>query len=58
MSTTGGEYFLGLFLTIFEDTDDRIRIVGGFQGGEPAVMIDYFLDVKKGLDFLSLDVRT
>ena len=49
---------MGLFLTIFEDTDDRIGIVNGLQGGEPAVVVDYFLNVKKALDFLSLDVRT
>jgi len=58
VSTAGGEYFLGLFLTIFEDTNDGMGEVGGFQGGEPAVVVDYFLNVKKALDFLSLDVRT
>ena len=58
MSTTGGEDFLGLFLAILKDADDWVGIVGGFQGRDPAMVVDYFLNVKKALDFLSLDVRT
>lgn len=48
---------MGLLLTIFVDLDDRIGIAGSHDT-EPAVVVDYFLNVKKALDFLSPDVRT